>query len=106
MRNIRIFEHISLDGIIEPDAREATANLVNGNWSAPYRSPAGAQALVERLGKYDLLLGRTTYDLWATYWPKMTTGPFATAINGATKYVATHRPDSLTWGPAKDLGPD
>jgi dihydrofolate reductase len=28
----------------------------------------------------------------------------ADAINGATKYVATHRPDSLAWGPAESLG--
>ena len=27
-------------------------------------------------------------------------------INAATKYVATHRPDSLGWGPAKALGTD
>jgi dihydrofolate reductase len=30
----------------------------------------------------------------------------ANSLNAATKYVATHRPDSLEWGPAKDLGPD
>jgi dihydrofolate reductase len=27
-------------------------------------------------------------------------------LNAATKYVATHRPDSLEWGPFEDLGPD
>jgi len=30
----------------------------------------------------------------------------ADRLNAATKYVATHRPDSLGWGPAKDLGAD
>jgi dihydrofolate reductase len=30
----------------------------------------------------------------------------ADAINGATKYIATHRPDSLAWGPAEALGVD
>jgi dihydrofolate reductase len=33
-------------------------------------------------------------------------GPFADNINAATKYVATHRPDGLAWGPAHDLGTD
>jgi dihydrofolate reductase len=28
----------------------------------------------------------------------------ADEINGATKYIATHRPDSLAWGPAESLG--
>jgi dihydrofolate reductase len=30
----------------------------------------------------------------------------ADRLNVATKYVATHRPDSLGWGPVEDLGPD
>jgi dihydrofolate reductase len=30
----------------------------------------------------------------------------ADSLNAATKYVATHRPDSLGWGPVEDLGPD
>jgi dihydrofolate reductase len=30
----------------------------------------------------------------------------ADSLNAATKYVATHRPDSLAWGPVADLGPD
>ena len=30
----------------------------------------------------------------------------ADALNAATKYVATHRPETLAWGPVKDLGAD
>jgi dihydrofolate reductase len=30
----------------------------------------------------------------------------ADSLNAATKYLATHRPDSLGWGPVEDLGPD
>lgn len=30
----------------------------------------------------------------------------ANAINAATKYVATHRPDSLAWGEVNSLGED
>ena len=105
MRTIRIFEHISLDGVIAPDDRNS--EFADGKWSAPYRTPAGAQMLAEAYGeRYDLLLGRRTYDQWATFWPTMKGGPFADRLNAATKYVATHRPDGLTWGPAKDLGPD
>ncbi len=104
MRKIRIFEHISLDGVIQPDG---DSDYANGGWTAPYRSPAGAAALAEIQGTgFDLLLGRRTYDLWAAYWPKVKGGPFAEAINAATKYVATHRPDTLTWGPVGKLGAD
>jgi dihydrofolate reductase len=55
---------------------------------------------------YDLLLGRRTYDLWAGFWPKAPSSPFADGLNAATKYVATHRPESLEWGPVGDLGTD
>jgi dihydrofolate reductase len=102
MRKIRIFEHISLDGVIEHDDGYAY-----GAWTAPYRRPGGMSLVLEAQGTgFDLLLGRRTYDLWSGYWPQAGTSPMADAFNAATKYVATHRPDSLGWGPAKDLGTD
>ena len=55
---------------------------------------------------FDLLLGRHTYDLWSEYWPKAGNIPNANSLNAATKYVATHRPDSLDWGPVENLGAD
>jgi dihydrofolate reductase len=102
MRKIRIFEHISLDGVIEHDG-----DYAYGAWTAPYRSPAGLAAVIEAHGTgFDLLLGRSTYDIWADYWPKAGKSPMADALNAATKYVATHTPDSLGWRPVKDLGAD
>lgn len=102
MRKIRIFEHISLDGVIEHDG-----DYAYGAWTAPYRSPAGLAAVIEAHGTgFDLLLGRRTYDIWAGYWPKAGKSPMADALNAATKYVATHTPDSLGWRPVKDLGAD
>ena len=108
MRKLRIFEHISLDGVIAPAARhEGGDDYVNGGWTAPYRSADGSEAIVEAQGtRFDLLLGRRTYDLWASYWPTVKGGPFSDAMNAATKYIATHRPDSLGWGPAEALGAD
>ena len=102
MRKIRIFEHISLDGVIEHDE-----DYAYGGWTVPYRSPAGLEAVLEAQGRsFDLLLGRRTYDIWAGFWPKAGNSPMADSLNAATKYVATHRPDSLGWGPVNDLGAD
>lgn len=107
MRKIRIAEHISLDGVIQPGGPNEDSDYAHGGWTAPYRSAAGAEAVAEAQGKgFDLLLGRRTYDLWASFWPKVKDGPFADSLNAATKYVATHRPDSLGWGPVGDLGAD
>jgi dihydrofolate reductase len=106
MRKIRIIEHISLDGVIQaPGGRGEDGDYAHGGWTAPYRSPAGLEAVIEAQGiSFDLLLGRRTYDIFAGYWPKAGNSPIADGLNAATKYVATHRPDSLEWGPVGNLG--
>ena len=107
MRTIRIMAHVSLDGVISPGGRNEGREFEDGGWTVPYRSPGGGEAVAEAQGTgFDLLLGRRTYDLWAGFWPKVKGGPFADGINAATKYVATHRPESLAWGPVGDLGSD
>jgi dihydrofolate reductase len=109
MRKIIIIEQISLDGVIQaPGGRdEAGEDYAHGGWSAPYRNAAMGEAVAEAQGRnFDLLLGRRTYDVFAGYWPKAGNGPIANGLNAATKYVATHRPNSLEWGPVGDLGAD
>ena len=46
--------------------------------------------------RFDLLLGRRTYGIFAGFWPKQN-DETAHAINSATKYVVSHRPVSLDW---------
>ena len=105
MRKLRIFEHISLDGVIQASADEN--NFPYSDWSAPYRTPAGREMLLARYGeKFDLLLGRRTYDGFSSFWPKAPSSPMADRLNAAKKYVATHRPESLGWGPFEGVGPD
>lgn len=108
MRKIRIIEHISLDGIIQaPGGPNEDGNYPYGGWAVPHADPAVGEAIHAGHGEaFDLLLGRRTYDIWSAYWPKAESSPLADSLNAATKYVATHRPDSLTWGPVEDLGPD
>ena len=109
MRKIRIIEHISLDGVIQaPGGPEEDPNgFAHGGWSAPHADPEGGKAIMEAQGDaFDLLLGRRTYDIFAGFWPKAAKSPMADSLNAATKYVETHRPKSLAWGPAEDLGAD
>lgn len=98
-------EHITLDGVIQNSADDG--DFPYSDWSAPYRSPGGREAVLAAQGeRFDLLLGRRTYDMWAGYWPKAPANPMADRINAATKYIATHRPESLGWGPVEAVGPD
>ena len=104
MRKLRIMEHISLDGVIQSSGED---NFPYGDWTAPYRTPVGRDALLAAQGEgFDLLLGRRTYDAWSGFWPKAPSSPMADRLNAATKYVVTHRPESLEWGPFKGLGTD
>jgi dihydrofolate reductase len=106
MRKLRIFEHISLDGVIQ-QGPDTDGDFHYGAWTSAFRNPAGAQLLAEAQGnRFDLVLGRRTYDLWSNFWPNVKGGPFADAINAATKYVATHRAEGLDWGPVEPLGAD
>ncbi len=108
MRTIRIIEHISLDGVIQaPGGPNEDPPYPYGGWSVPHHDPEAGAAIVAGQGEvFDLLLGRRTYDIFSGYWPKAENSPMADSLNAATKYVATHRPDSLGWGPVEDLGPD
>lgn len=106
MRTLKLVEHISLDGVIQA-GMDTEGGFPYGDWTAPYRSPAGLAMVMEEYGeRFDLLLGRRTYDLWSGYWPKAPKSPMADRLNAATKYVATHRPESLEWGPVEGIGPD
>jgi len=104
MRTLKIIEHISLDGVIQSSGEDDFPYV---NWTAPYRTPAGRDVLLAAHGeRFDLLLGRRTYDMWSGFWPTASGNPFADRLNAATKHVVTHRPESLEWGPFEGLGPD
>ena len=109
MRRIKIMEHISLDGVIQAPGgpEEDPNNFKYGGWAGPHADPeAGGDILAAQGERFDLLLGRRVYDIFAGYWPKAPKSPMKDSINAATKYVATHRPKTLAWGPAEDLGAD
>lgn len=106
MRKLKIIEHISLDGVMQVSGDEGD-DFPYGDWTAPYRTPEGRDAIMAAHGaRCDLLLGRRTYDAWSGWWPKAPSSPIADLLNAATKYVATHRPDSFEWGPSEAVGPD
>jgi dihydrofolate reductase len=105
MRKLTIVEHISLDGVIQNSNDDD--DFPYSDWTAPYRTPAGLEAMLAAYGeRFDLLLGRRTYDIWSRFWPNAPSGPMADRLNAATKFIVTHRPESLEWGPFERVGPD
>jgi len=109
MRKIIAATFVSLDGVMQAPGgpeEDPVGGFKFGGWTFHYFDEVAGTAMEELFSKpFDLLLGRRTYDIFAAYWPYQK-DPIADAFNPATKYVATHRPDSLTWQNTQSLGPD
>ncbi|BCG71534.1 dihydrofolate reductase [Mesorhizobium sp. 113-1-2] len=109
MRKIIAATFVSLDGVMQAPGgpeEDPVGGFSFGGWTFHYFDEVGGAAMEELFSKpFALLLGRRTYDIFAAYWPYQK-DPIADAFNPATKYVATHRPDTLTWQNTQWLGPD
>jgi dihydrofolate reductase len=96
MRKIIVSEFITLDGVIEASGGNETPHS-HGGWQFNYRSPEGGKYKIDELTSVDtLLLGRTTYEGFAAYWPGQT-GAFADPINQMPKYVVSRSMQKVEW---------
>ena len=109
MRKIIAATFVSLDGVMQAPGgpeEDPVGGFKFGGWTFHYFDEVEGAAMEELFSKpFALLLGRRTYDIFAAYWPYQK-DPIADAFNPATKYVATHRPDTLTWQNTQWLGED
>lgn len=108
MRKVIVLEHLSLDGVIQapggPD-EDPSGGFEYGGWIARYSDAILGDALRRRMNQpFDLLLGRTTFDIWESYWPHHEDA--WPAVNMATKYVASNTRTSSAWQPSVFLNGD
>src|SRR6478672_13234760 len=73
MRKIIVGAQVSMDGVMQaPGAptEDPTKGFKFGGWSMPYFDQAFGEE-IDRVfkEKFDLLLGRKTYEIFAAYWP-------------------------------------
>ena len=106
MRKLIVAEQISLDGVIQAPGgpeEDPSDGFRLGGWVVPYADEAIGREYMQDLFSrpFELLLGRRTYDIFASYWPhvRADSGNHAIAdlFNGVPKHVATHRSDGLDW---------
>lgn len=92
MRKLIITEFISVDGIAEVEKLPSVAwNDEMQKFKEDELADSGA-----------MLLGRTTYEIFAGSWPKET-GDFADRFNALPKYIASTSLQALDWQPAELL---
>jgi dihydrofolate reductase len=103
MPKIVVNAFLTLDGVMQapggPD-EDRDGGFSHGGWQAPYVDDVLLRLVTEGIADADgFLLGRRTYEIFASYWPKVTdpNNPIATALNSRPKYVVSRSLDRVTW---------
>ena len=99
MRRIIVLEFLTLDGVMQAPGgpeEDKSGGFKYGGWTAPYFDEfAGREMDKQMKGKYDLLLGRKTYDIFAGYWPSHS--EIWPQVNKITKYAVSATLKKPTW---------
>src|ERR1051326_8094498 len=100
MRKIIVGAQVSIDGVMQAPGgptEDPTRGFKFGGWAMPYFSPEFGEE-IDRVfkQKFDLLLGRKTYEIFAAYWPyyeEDAHGGIAELFNEIKKYVVSRSSD-------------
>lgn len=106
MRRIVVTEFISLDGVVEdPGGSEGTRH---GGWTFKFNDPDGMKyKLDETMDHEAMLLGRITYEGFASAWPDRTDEVgFADKMNSMPKYVVSKTLTQADWNNTTILSGD
>jgi len=99
MRSILVLEFMTLDGVIQAGGgpeEDTSGGFRYGGWQAPYSDEALGRVMAKQMSEpFALLLGRKTFDIFASYWPQH--ADQWPGINEATKYVVSHTLREHEW---------
>ncbi len=102
MRRIIVCTFLTLDGVMQapggPD-EDGEGGFEHGGWQKPTDDEEVGAAVAGWYEQCDsMLLGRRTYEIFASYWPAADPGnPFTPRMNGMRKYVASRTLTSVEW---------
>ncbi|MBE1485692.1 dihydrofolate reductase family protein [Plantactinospora soyae] len=101
MRKLIVTAFLTLDGVMQAPGgpgEDDDNGFAHGGWMVNYWDDQVAQAMGQTMGKpFDLVLGRRTYDIFASFWPTASEEEGAKPLNDATKYVASRGRPTLSW---------
>ncbi len=98
MRQFIVISMMTLDGVMQAPGgpeEDPSGGFEYGGWTAPYGDEVFGEVLEEQMKPADLLLGRKTYEIFASYWPEHEEG--WPGINDVTKYVMSRSMKQSDW---------
>lgn len=110
MRKISVIEFVSLDGVMQAPGgpeEDRSGGFDYGGWTVPYFDDFSGKVMKEQMSleRAELLLGRKTYEIFASYWPHHAEG--WPGINKVKKYVVSHNSElDLSWENSELLSTD
>jgi len=101
---------LSLDGVMQGPggpAEDPSGGFKQGGWMVPYADEAMDRFVTDWFAAADaFLLGRTTYEIMAGYWPQVTDDEVARKLNGLPKYVVSKTLDKVMWNNSTQIKGD
>ena len=101
MRQLIVSTFLTLDGVMQAPGgpeEDDSDGFAYGGWSVPYWDGQVDGFMAETMTPpFDLVLGRTTYEIFAAFWPSAPEEAGAKPMNEATKYVASRGRPPLSW---------
>jgi dihydrofolate reductase len=99
MRKLIVLTFVTLDGVMQAPGgptEDISDGFTYGGWTVPYFDDALGKIMTEQMSQpFDLLLGRKTFQVFASYWPHHLEE--GAGINNATKYVASDTMTTHEW---------
>jgi dihydrofolate reductase len=103
MAKITVVNHLTLDGVMQSPGgpeEDPRGGFEHGGWAQPNNDSVMDRVMGEHMAGHSgaLLLGRFTYEAFASYWPHQTDNPFTDVLNETQKYVASRTlEEPLPW---------
>ena len=99
MRKIIVTEFVTLDGVVQAPGgptEDTSGGFKYGGWTVPYFDDFSGKVMRDQMKQpFDLLLGRRTFEIFASYWPQHEDQ--WPGINDAVKYVVSNTMDKHEW---------
>ncbi len=99
MRKIIVLAFITLDGVMQAPGgpeEDTSGGFKYGGWTAPYFDDFSGSVMAEQMKQpFSLLLGRITFEIFASYWPQHESQ--WPGVNAATKYVVSKSLKKSDW---------